>query len=184
MSDERGPAHCPGCAVVEPAGGFDRDDPAGTQTVSRFRCLDCGMTFAWRCYPDDPECSHGPFRYDGERFVFYFGRGTRRAVPAVAATDAARETDDSEPRYVADLSVESYAALQQFLDVASEALVAPGERADVLNRIEGSGGIDWPCAIVFVFGRTEWGDYSADHPDEARVLEPHVVATGADASPE
>lgn len=42
------------------------------------RCLDCDATFAWRCRPDDPDCVHGPFTYEGETFTVYFEDSARR----------------------------------------------------------------------------------------------------------
>lgn len=176
MADDRGPAHCPHCGVVEAEGGFDRDDPIGTSTVSRFRCLDCDATFAWRCFPDDPECTHGPFRYRGERFVFYFGRNTRReASRTVTSTPDRDGPATGGGRYRADLTIESYAALERFLDATSDDLIPPGDRTAVLERLSGGADIDWPCEIVFDFETEDWHSYSAAHPDEARVLEPHLV---------
>lgn len=179
MSKERGPAHCPECAVVEPTGGFDRDDPVGTNTVARFRCLDCGAMFAWRCFPAEPECSHGPFRYHGERFVFYFGRGTR---PEASRPPRSKQSDESavdnsgHDTYRADLDIASYEAFREFLSVTSDALIDADEAATLQSKLESAGGdIDWPCEIVFQFDAEEWTTYSASHPDEATVLEPHII---------
>jgi hypothetical protein len=180
VSDERGPAHCPRCAVVEPAGGFERDDPVGTDTVSRFRCLDCRATFPWRCFPDDPECDHGPFRWTGRRFVFYFGRGTRPEATRTPSPDGDDETavgDDPRLVYRADLDVASYEAFREFVDATSDALLDAGEAAAIQSRLEAAGGtVEWPCEIVFEFGHRDWAAYSATHPDEATVLEPHLVS--------
>ncbi|WP_299331658.1 hypothetical protein [Haloplanus sp.] len=183
MSDERGPAHCPQCAVVEPAGGFDRNDPVGTSTITRFRCLDCRATFAWRCFPTDPECGHGPFRYEGDRFVFYFGQGTRpeaSCLPATrASSDGGRREQAAAECYRADLDIASYEAFRRFLDATSDALVGPEEATTLQSKLEAAGGVDWPCEIGFSFDRQEWAAYSASHPDEATVLEPHLVSVDA-----
>ncbi len=182
MSEERGPAHCPECAVIEPAGGFDRDDPVGTGTVARFRCLDCGATFAWRCFPTNSECSHGPFQYRGERFVFYFGQGTRPEAlrsPSPRESDTVVLNDDSHGTgtYWADLDIASYEAFREFLNATSDALITSEEAATLQSRLESAeGDVDWPCEIVFQFDTEEWATYSASHPDEATVLEPHLVA--------
>lgn len=179
MSEERGPAHCPRCAVVEPAGGFDRDDPVGTNTAARFRCLDCKATFPWRCFPTDPECAHGPFQYSGDRFVFYFGQGTRPEASRSPSSGSAGESsgDTAHDTYRADLDIASYEALRAFLSATSEALIDADEAATLQSKLESAGGdIDWPCAVVFQFDADEWTAYSATHPDEATVLEPHLVA--------
>ncbi len=181
MSDDRGPAHCPQGAVVEPAGGFDRDDPIGTDSITRFRCLDCRATFAWRCFPADPECTHGPFRWTGERFVFYFGQGTRPEATRYPSSDgsAERAPADTETRitYRADLDIASYDALEEFLTATSDALIAAGEVTTIQSRLESAGGdIEWPCEIVFEFDRDDWAEYSSTHPDEATVLESHLIS--------
>ncbi len=180
MSNSRGQAHCPECAVIEPAGGFDRNDPVGTNTVARFRCLDCGATFAWRCFPAEPECPHGPFQFAGARFVFYFGQGTRPEASRSPLSDRSGEdvaTDgDDHDTYRADLDIASYQALREFLAATSDALVDADEAATIQSKLESAGGdIDWPCEIAFQFDAEEWAAYSAAHPDEATVLEPHLV---------
>ncbi|ERH03785.1 MAG: hypothetical protein A07HR60_00560 [uncultured archaeon A07HR60] len=180
VSDDRGPAHCPQCAVVEPAGGFERDDPIGTERITRFRCLDCRATFAWRCFPDEPECTHGPFRWAGERFVFYFGQGTRPETTRAPTPD--RSPDEPAPdaprvRYRADLDIASYDALDEFMNATSDALVDDSEAASIKSRLESAGGdVEWPCEIVFEFHRDDWAEYSSAHPDEATVLESHLVS--------
>ncbi len=77
VTEDRGLAHCPRCGAVEPPSGFDRLDPGGAGG-SMLRCLDCDATFAWRCRPDDPDCVHGPFTYEGETFTVYFEDSARR----------------------------------------------------------------------------------------------------------
>jgi hypothetical protein len=180
VSEERGPAHCPECAVVEPTGGFDRNDPVGTDTVARFRCLDCGATFPWRCFPADSECPHGPFRYHGERFVFYFGRGTRPEAsrsPRSQQPDEVAADGDGRDIYRADLDIASYEAFREFLSATSDALIDADEAATLQSKLESAGGdIDWPCEIVLRFDAEKWTTYSANHPDEATVLEPHIIA--------
>ncbi len=184
MSDERGPAHCPRCAVIEPAGGFDRDDPIGTNTITRFRCLDCQATFPWRCFPTDPECKHGPFQWAGERFTFYFGQGTRPEATRFASSressdKANADTTKTQTAYRADLDIASYDALEEFLTVTSDALISGQEAATIQSKLETKGGdIEWPCEIVLEFRHGEWASYSATHPDEATVLEPHLVSVG------
>lgn len=171
MSEERGPAHCPGCAVIEPGGGFERDDPAGTNTISRFRCLDCGVTFAWRCFPTDPECSHGPFQHHGERFVFYFGQGTRPETSRGQSSEAGAD-DGGHDTYRIDLDIASYDAFREFLSATSDALINSDEAATLQSKLESArGDVNWPCEIVFQFSTDEWMTYSANHPDEAAVLE-------------
>lgn len=180
MSEKRGPAHCPECAVIEPAGGFDRNDPVGTTSIAQFRCLDCGARFAWRCFPTDPECSHGPFQYTGERFVFYFGQGTRPESSRLLASNridqpTATDADDHEA-YRAPLTIVSYEALTDFFDATSDALIGSDEATTVRSMLEDAGGeVEWPCEILFRFDAEEWAAYSATRPDEATVLEPHLV---------
>lgn len=180
MSEKRGPAHCPECAVIEPAGGFDRDDHIGAASIAQFRCLDCGARFAWRCFPTDPECSHGPFQYTGERFVFYFGQGTRPESSRLASSDridrpTATDADNHEA-YQAPLKIASYEALDEFLDTTSDALIDSGETTTIRSMLEDAGGeIEWPCEIIFHFDAGEWTTYSATRPNEATVLEPHLI---------
>ena len=179
MSEDRGPAHCPKCAVIEPAGGFNRDDPAGAMTASQFRCLDCEATFAWRCFPADPECSHGPFQYSGSRFEFYFGQGTRperSRFPSDDQSESPTPSSNSNCNYRADLDIASYDAFREFVHATSDALIHDDEAATLQAKLESANGdVDWPCEIVFEFGAEEWTTYSTSHPDEAAVLESHLV---------
>lgn len=69
----------------------------------------------------------------------------------------------------------SYEAFRQFLDAVSEDLVAPGEKRD-LRRLVETNDVEWPCEMVFELDATEWQQFSAANPDQARVLEPHLKA--------
>jgi hypothetical protein len=85
----------------------------------------------------------------------------------------------TQTAYRADLDIASYDALEEFLTVTSDALISGREAATIQSKLETKGGdIEWPCEIVLEFRHEEWASYSATHPDEATVLEPHLVSVG------
>lgn len=169
MTAERALTHCPRCGAVEPASGFSRRDadPGGT---TEHQCHDCGRWFGWRCSPDTAECDHGPFRWAGDRFVFYFGQAAASVRPD--------DPSDGTRTYRADLEIVSYGALRAFLTATSDALVGADEAETVQSKLEAAGGVQWPCVIVFRFDHDEWLSYEETHPEEAAVIEPHLVPVG------
>ena len=168
MRGEAALTHCPRCGAVEPASGFDRQE---TGQNTEYQCHDCGRHSDWRCTPAVAECDHGPFRWAGDRFVCYFGRAAAGARPDTAS-------GDGQAAYRADLEIASYGALRAFLTATSDALVDPSEAETVQSKLEAVGGVRWPCVMVFRFGFEEWSSYEETHPEEATVLEPHLVPVG------
>jgi hypothetical protein len=100
--------------------------------------------------------------------------GTEAAVAAETATG-----DDGEPAYRAELTVTSYEALRQLFEALSDDLVAPDERR-VACRLAESDDVDWPCTVVFELDEVEWRGFSTEHPEQARVLEPHLRPVGGE----
>jgi len=162
--------HCPRCGAVEPAAGFDRSEADLTGNTA-YRCHDCDSRFDWRCSPNTAECDHGPFRWAGDRFVIYFGRGAASVRPDDPSSNG-------RVAYRADLELASYNALRAFLTATSDTLVGSGEAETVQSKLESAGGVRWPCVVVFQFEHNEWVSYRETHPQEATALEPHLVPVG------
>jgi hypothetical protein len=159
---ERDPASASGpdadpAPGVDPGSGADADSERDSTSVS------------------DPDRGSAPASDDGTTVpVSDTTAGTEAAVAAETATG-----DDGEPAYRAELTVTSYEALRQLFEALSDDLVAPDERR-VACRLAESDDVDWPCTVVFELDEAEWRGFSTEHPEQARVLEPHLRPVGGE----
>lgn len=77
--------------------------------------------------------------------------------------------------YRANLEIESMDALNDFFSVISDELIRADEKEEIRSTINKADNVGWPCEITLEIEDEKWSDYSANHPDEAKVLEPHMT---------
>lgn len=76
--------------------------------------------------------------------------------------------------YRAELSIENEEALHEFFGVISDQLIRQEEKDEITETIDEADDVGWPCTVTLEITDEKWEDYSASHPDEAKVLEPHL----------
>lgn len=76
--------------------------------------------------------------------------------------------------YRAELSIDNQEALNEFFEVVSNDLVRQEEKDEITQTIEDASDVGWPCTVTLEIEDEKWEEYSASHPDEAKVLEPHL----------
>jgi hypothetical protein len=76
--------------------------------------------------------------------------------------------------YHATLEIESLEYLEEFFEIISDELILPNEKEDIRDTIGQADAADWPMELTLRVPNDEWHTFSQNHPDEAKILEPHM----------